>query len=69
MAIISKHPKLEESPGGAIGVVQHSFRLSIAFTHLNMLPVPMLDKDCLNFGNMEFVESGSEWFEMYPGTF
>ena len=53
----------------ALGAVQYSFCLNIAFTHLNMLPVPMLDKDCLKFGNMEFVESGSEWFEMYPGTF
>ena len=34
-----------------------------------MLPVPMLDEDCLKFGNMEFEESESEWFQMYPGTF
>ena len=29
----------------------------------------MLDKDCLKFGNMEFEESESEWFQMYSGTF
>ena len=25
----------------------------------------MLDKDCLKFGNMEFEESESEWFQIY----
>ena len=27
------------------------------------------DKDCLKFGNMEFEESESEWFQMNSGTF
>ena len=38
-------------------------------TSLLILPVPMLDKGCLKFGNMEFEENGSEWFQMYSGTF
>ena len=43
---------------------------AFASTELSlMLPVPMLDKDCLKFGNMEFEESESEWFQMYSGTF
>ena len=46
----------------AIGAVQYSFRLNIAFTHLNMLGTG-------KFGNMEFEELESEWFQMYPGTF
>ena len=49
--------------------LRESRNQNIAFTHLNMLPVPMLDKDCQKFGNMEFEESESEWFQMYPGTF
>ena len=46
----------------ALGAVQYSFRLNIAFTHLNMLGTG-------KFGNMEFEELESEWFQMYPGTF
>ena len=43
---------------------------AFASTELSlMLPVPMLDKDCLKFGNMELEESESEWFQMYSGTF
>ena len=34
-----------------------------------MLPVPILDKDCLKFRDMEFEESEIEWLQMYPGTF
>ena len=49
--------------------LQESRNPNIAITHLNMLPVPMLDKDCQKSGKMEFEESESEWFQMYPGTF
>ena len=34
-----------------------------------MLPVPILDKDCIKFGDMEFEDSEIEWFQMYLGTF
>ena len=57
----------EESPGRAFCTVKNSLCLNIV--SLLILPVPMLDKDCLKFGNMEFEESESEWFQMYSGTF
>ena len=63
-AIISKHRKVTSSWRCPVQFLpQPHFRLSlIAFTHLNMLGTG-------KFGNMEFEEIESEWFQMYPGTF
>ena len=66
--IVNGQGRLVSVPAGDKSSLSSTVFASTKLSRL-MLPVPMLDKDCLKFGNMEFEESESEWFQMNSGTF